>query len=60
MRRYDWKPLVGSLPVTVSIGVVTAPADAMAMSELLSEADRMLYEAKHSGRDRVVTGTPQS
>jgi diguanylate cyclase (GGDEF)-like protein len=57
VRQHGWKPLVGDLPVTVSIGVVSAPAEAVAMSALLSEADRMLYEAKRGGRDRVVAGT---
>ena len=56
VRRYSWRPLVGNLPVTVSVGVVTAPAGSVAMSALLSEADRMLYEAKRGGRDRVVAG----
>jgi len=56
VRQYAWKPLVGDLPVTASIGVVSAPAEAVAMSALLSEADRMLYQAKRGGRDRVVAG----
>lgn len=42
------------LVVTVSIGVgVLAPEDA-AIDPLLDRADRALYEAKNSGRDRVV------
>jgi len=43
-----------ALPVTVSIGVsVLAPADA-AIDPLLDRADRALYQAKNSGRDRVA------
>jgi len=39
--------------VTVSIGVATA-ADGTTLDELLIAADRRLYRAKASGRDRVV------
>jgi diguanylate cyclase (GGDEF)-like protein len=39
--------------VTVSIGVATA-ADGTTLEELLIAADRRLYRAKASGRDRVV------
>jgi len=44
-----------SIPVTVSIGVATAdPADVMSTEQLMHTADAALYEAKHSGRNRVV------
>jgi diguanylate cyclase (GGDEF)-like protein len=44
-----------SIPVTVSIGVATAdPADALSTDQLMQAADAALYEAKHSGRNRVV------
>ena len=38
---------------TVSIGIAQAPADAVRISELLSRADRALYAAKTSGRNRI-------
>ena len=42
--------------VTVSIGVATCPADAGDYDELFDVADKRLYEAKSSGRNRVVGG----
>ncbi len=42
------------LRVTVSIGVAAYPADGNSTTELLSAADRSLYEAKELGRNRVV------
>ena len=49
MRKHGW-------PVTFSVGVssfATAPAS---LAALLSEADRLMYEAKHGGRDRLLAG----
>ena len=43
-----------SLPLTVSVGVARAPADAGDVRELYAAADRALYRAKHAGRDRAV------
>ncbi|MBN8481142.1 MAG: GGDEF domain-containing protein [Xanthomonadales bacterium] len=40
-------------PVTVSIGIATAPRDGNAPDELLHSADRALYAAKHGGRDQA-------
>ncbi|MFL6182750.1 MAG: diguanylate cyclase [Actinomycetes bacterium] len=40
------------LPVTVSIGGSVYPENGAASRELLQEADRALYRAKNSGRDR--------
>ncbi len=40
--------------VTVSIGVSSWPASAENIKDLIREADRGLYEAKHSGKNRVV------
>ncbi|UIJ73393.1 diguanylate cyclase [Aurantimonas sp. HBX-1] len=44
----------GALGVTVSIGVASRSGDSLSFSELFSEADRALYDAKRQGRDRSV------
>lgn len=42
------------VPMTVSIGVATAPAgEGRAFDSLYADADHALYRAKHSGRNRV-------
>ncbi len=56
VRRHPWARVVGDLPVTVSVGVTTAPATPGTVNDLLSEADRLLYSAKDGGRDQVVSG----
>lgn len=45
---------VGSLPVTVSIGIVLYSPQADSVEQLLAQADALLYEAKHAGRDKVL------
>ncbi|MDO8178937.1 MAG: GGDEF domain-containing protein, partial [Undibacterium sp.] len=55
-------PLVvdGKLVKTsVSIGGAVYPADGQTLDALVAQADRKMYEAKASGRNRVVMGTAQ-
>lgn len=42
------------LPITISAGVASLPADALTASALVAAADKSLYAAKAAGRDRVV------
>ncbi|HTG87256.1 MAG TPA: diguanylate cyclase [Pyrinomonadaceae bacterium] len=44
--------------ITASIGVAECPTDAQTASGILKAADVALYEAKRSGRDRVVPMQP--
>jgi diguanylate cyclase (GGDEF)-like protein len=56
IRSHPWGTLTGDLPVTVSIGAATTDAAPDCTdTSLLSTADRHLYIAKRTGRDRVVT-----
>ncbi len=41
------------IPIRVSIGVATCPADCSTASSIVAAADKALYRAKSSGRDRV-------
>jgi diguanylate cyclase (GGDEF)-like protein len=47
----------GQPPLTVSIGVAELTTQTASSSTLLIEADRALYEAKRTGRDRVVVAS---
>lgn len=42
---------------TVSIGVASVTLSARSLDSLLASADRAMYVAKRSGRNRVITGT---
>ncbi|MFX5505997.1 GGDEF domain-containing protein, partial [Acinetobacter baumannii] len=43
-----------AIRVSASIGVSTMGGRAVSLSQLLDEADAGLYQAKRSGRDRVI------
>jgi len=51
------RPIIGSetLAVTVSIGIASASPSMSGVATLLKCADDALYEAKHSGRNRVAS-----
>ncbi|HEX5827027.1 MAG TPA: diguanylate cyclase, partial [Candidatus Limnocylindrales bacterium] len=44
-------------PTSVSVGLVTYPADGETVGALLERADEAMYRSKRTGRDRV-TGVP--
>ena len=46
------------IPVTVSLGVGTIDPAMKAVEALIAGADAALYEAKETGRNRVVVATP--
>ncbi|HEX8629109.1 MAG TPA: GGDEF domain-containing protein, partial [Catenuloplanes sp.] len=54
IRSHPWQPVTGELAVTTSIGVTTVLDGRISPSALLSQADRNLYTAKRTGRNRVV------
>ena len=52
VESYEWDRLEPGLKVTISFGVAAAPPG-YAVDVLIAAADEKLYEAKHSGRNRV-------
>ena len=48
----------GEIHFTSSFGVALAGGEANTLEKLLADADRALYEAKESGRNRVVSRAP--
>jgi len=54
-ESHDWSGLHPMLSVTLSIGVA-ASQEAETQEGVLALADRRLYRAKHSGRNRVESG----
>lgn len=53
VANHQWSPLIGHLPLTVSIGATMALLGD-SQSTILARADRNLYAAKAAGRNRVV------
>ncbi|MEK6744445.1 MAG: sensor domain-containing diguanylate cyclase [Nitrospirota bacterium] len=54
IEHYPFKVDQHVLKVTVSIGVASWPASAESIKELIAEADKALYEAKHGGKNQIV------
>jgi len=44
------------IKITCSIGISNFPADSGSMTELIKNSDDALYQAKESGRNRIVVG----
>jgi diguanylate cyclase (GGDEF)-like protein len=47
------------LPVTFSIGLASIPGDAQKKSELISNADKALYRAKETGKNKLCLYDPK-
>jgi len=56
VERTNISTNAGELNITVSIGVATMPPKTRSTQALLKRADIALYDAKQSGRNRVVSG----
>ncbi len=54
VENYDWASIETTLRVTASIGLALS-APNMTVTSLLNAADGALYQAKHAGRNRVVS-----
>ncbi len=59
IRALDWSSISPNLDVTFSAGVVEVYSGDT-VDTVLARADAALYSAKHTGRNRVVTGKPRS
>ena len=55
IREESWEHIAAGLAVTASVGVASTN-DPGQLATLARSADQRLYEAKRSGRDRVVSG----
>ena len=49
--------LMNGWPTTFSVGVVSADSSQLTLPELMAAADLLMYEAKRTGRDRIVQTT---
>ena len=59
--RLNERPLAlegQAVPITLSIGLAEASLSMSSLGALIKLADRMVYEAKSAGRDRVQVPPP--
>lgn len=54
IEGHDWKSLGLRVPVTISFGIAQSRGD-VSTNALIREADLRLYQAKHGGRNLVVS-----
>ncbi len=53
-------PELGSLPLTISLGMASFPRDARTADSLMAEADGAMYSAKRAGRNQVCFAKPRT
>ncbi len=59
IERMPFSPLPGlNVPITVSIGVAFSGGPNVTPETLLQAADHAMYQAKHGGRNRVMSAIP--
>jgi len=51
--------ITGSEGITVSVGVAALPGDGTDTGTLLKSVDRLMYQAKHEGKNRVYSNHPR-
>ena len=56
-KTIETKTSSRAMPVTVSIGVASWPIDGVMKEELINRADKALYQAKQTGRNRTYLST---
>ncbi len=59
-RMSEHEPTPFGESVTVSLGITLYDGDNSTMEELLERADSALYDAKKTGRNRIMVSDPQS
>ncbi|MFB9887096.1 putative bifunctional diguanylate cyclase/phosphodiesterase [Balneatrix alpica] len=52
--RQGFRFELGQFPVTLSVGVARYPQDGHSLSQLITNADTAMYQAKHSGRNQLA------
>ena len=57
LSNHIFQTHAGALSVTLSAGVAAPAEDERDLDRVLAEADSCLYEAKRTGRDRVLSGS---
>lgn len=57
-RSFAQEPSPTGEPISISAGVARWPGSGISLSSVLTRADEALYQAKRSGRNRIVTGDP--
>lgn len=55
--RFHSEMELKGLPVTLSVGLVTFLCPPVSVSEMIQMADKLMYEAKKGGKNRIISAT---